>query len=1093
MGTPKKDAARRSTTVQPEEQGAFSVIRQRAGPRSRLGAMLALARRGHWNSDTADLVWVALLRLDEWPADRGLVVHDARNNAVMRATPGGHVVHDAGEVDPERDVIVQYDGSHYNVASATLTPEGPRFEIVEHIAQDGDCLFNAVLNQVPALRRTSDADQNVQALRDAVVTHLIDHRDQYRPFMPEDDDRGELRRDDLDSLRLLLRYDRGARAFSCDELRQMVLELADLGPGVPHRADRASTLWSLLGTWRDVADAEVMNGLVASAIQLAQHPAPGGVAPGVSVARGFAQAVALQISNAVCDESHLERMAAAGEPPAPPSGGRIAEIMARGIRIGNARALLGYGGAGERAPAGSAVELLLPVRGLQAIQALVDMVFRKVPEILGDEVLETRVSSSRRRLFGANARPLRQVLAREQPPVGIYPQPGSSYSLNPVYLDTLQQGFDSHILAQRGEVHAPGQEQSALDAVQQMSRLHAQIAEDRLQAYEDEQLSTLRDELIDSLQREGAQQRQWRATHSEVAMREMEETVGALSAQYHAAPAETDRFGSGGDATRVTMTPALDVEAGTPPASPAPHLDALRVRADDETARQFIDDLAGVVNTGAMAQGSPRYAALMRGVARLLDHMQGDAAPLRAPLRTILQGAAGKGGDATLLALDDACMVIDQQERLVSARDLPARLEIATQDFNCVMLDRCAREQAFYQETASEAQLVLRARRVARAYGRGLIGGQNLASDGQWLGEAELWALTAIGEVRGEHGSRDHITFIYQHRCVADLLPGGFIDRITAAFNRRDEAISELPPPALLQGETPEDHLAEVEQTQDYNEKALRAAAQCRREIEALQEEAVRADRRRMPAAADAAAIGLARTQASMEGTSTVPRLGGHPRAQDATEATQTGASAPAAAAAARPAMLPVTLQTLRMRGRTLRVAQEHVSAAVEHASAASAIREAQQTAQAAWRQQREQQLQATFDNLRVSGQQAHDQRRAHLRAEHRQVMQTNAEQAAQRISLERQQQRMASAAHLAARDAVPVRGAGRHPSGSDGRQAPAVLPGVSTSTLMLRGSQRPGAIADSAAVRRLAQPATRALQPGTPSTPGRSGGGMSR
>jgi len=531
METPKKDAARRSTTTQRHERGAFSVVRHRAGHGSRLGAMLALARRGHWNSDTADLVWVALLRLDEWPAGRGLVVHDARNNSVLRATPGGHVVHDAGEVDPDRDVIVQYDGSHYNVASATLTPEGPRFEITEHIAPDGDCLFNAVLNQVPALQRTSDPDLNVQALRDAVVSHLVDHRDQYQAFMPEDNDRGELRRDDLDSLRLLLRYDRGARAISCDELRQMVLELADLGPSVAHRPDRASTLWSLLGTRRDVADAEVMSRLVTSAIQLAQHSVPGEVAPGVSIARGFAQAVALYISEAVVDEHQLERLAAAGELPAPPPDGRVAEIMARGVRSGNAQALLGYGGAGERARADSAVELLLPARGLQAIQPLVDMMYRGLPEILGREVLETRVSSSRRRLFGAHARPLHQVLAREQPTVGIYPQPGTRYSLDPADLSTLQQDFDSYLLAQRGEVHAPGQEQSALDAAQRVSQLHAQITADERQAHRDEPLRRTTDELVDSLQRQGAEQRRWRAMHPEAAMDEMEVMRRAIQAR----------------------------------------------------------------------------------------------------------------------------------------------------------------------------------------------------------------------------------------------------------------------------------------------------------------------------------------------------------------------------------------------------------------------------------------------------------------------------------------------------------------------------------------------------------------------------------
>ncbi len=1093
METPKKDAARRSTTTQRHERGAFSVVRHRAGHGSRLGAMLALARRGHWNSDTADLVWVALLRLDEWPAGRGLVVHDARNNSVLRATPGGHVVHDAGEVDPDRDVIVQYDGSHYNVASATLTPEGPRFEIAEHIAPDGDCLFNAVLNQVPALQRTSDPDLNVEALRDAVVSHLVDHRDQYQAFMPEDNDRGELRRDDLDSLRLLLRYDRGARAISCDELRQMVLELADLGPSVAHRPDRASTLWSLLGTKRDVADAEVMSRLVTSAIQLAQHSVPGEVAPGVSIARGFAQAVALYISEAVVDEHQLERLAAAGELPAPPPDGRVAEIMARGVRSGNAQALLGYGGAGERARADSAVELLLPARGLQAIQPLVDMMYRGLPEILGREVLETRVSSSRRRLFGAHARPLHQVLAREQPTVGIYPQPGTRYSLDPADLSTLQQDFDSYLLAQRGEVHAPGQEQSALDAAQRVSRLHAQITADERQAHRDEPLRRTTDELVDSLQRQGAEQRRWRAMHPEAAMDEMEVMRRAISGQDHAGPADAEPLASAGDAARAAPTPAQHVAAGSRRGSPALHVDALKARADDETTRQFIDDLTLFVNSGAMGEGAPSYTALMQAAARLLDHMHGDTAPLRAPLRSILQGAAGKGGDATLLALDDVCMLIDQQTRLASAHDLPARLEIATQDFNCVMLDKRAREQCAYQETASEAQLVLHARRNARAYGRGLIGGQNLARAGQRLEEAELWALSAIGEVPDEHGSRDHLTFIYQHRCVADLLPDGFMDRIAAAFERRDEAISELPPPTLLQGKAPADHHAEIEQTQDYNENALRAAAQCRREIEALQEEAVRADRRRLAAeaAADRAATGIPQAQTSAESTPTAQGARRSAGAQATVDAEQPHSSLPVASSAVRRAM-PTALEMLRRNGRTLGVAQEQVSTAVEQATAASAIREAQRVAQVASGQQREQQLQATFDNLRVSGQQAHDERRARLRVEHRQVMETHAEEVAQRTSLARQQQRMASGVRPAAHDVAPMRGAGRHPTGS-GRPAPGILPGVSMPALMPRASQRPGAIADSAAVRRLAQPAARALQPGTPPTRGRSGGGMSR
>ena len=141
-----------------------------------------LRQPGVWNIQAGDLVPATVVQLPEWPAHRGLVIHDVRTRHTTRYDPQGHESHDIDQVRPDTDVVLlrsTLDGGapHYDVGRPEHRADGIRWVRSQRIAGDGDCLIRALLYAEPALARGRDARQ---MLRHRLADHMLLRLHTYR-------------------------------------------------------------------------------------------------------------------------------------------------------------------------------------------------------------------------------------------------------------------------------------------------------------------------------------------------------------------------------------------------------------------------------------------------------------------------------------------------------------------------------------------------------------------------------------------------------------------------------------------------------------------------------------------------------------------------------------------------------------------------------------------------------------------------------------------------------------------------------------------------------------------------------------------------
>ncbi|MDV3470153.1 hypothetical protein RZA67_15625 [Stenotrophomonas sp. C3(2023)] len=302
------------------------------------------------------------------------MIHDVTLDSVVRFDGKDDPVHGREGVDVENDVILIYDNGHYDAGAVEQVDDSLQFRVAARMPADGDCLFHAVLHSLPELLPPAEVARNVRMLRGHVADYMSQHMQAYAPFLGQDGP---------------------PQALTPTQTRQLLVGLCGLGPDASSRLHTLTALCSLLHAARELPpaqrsevldDADVIASLVSAATQIACHPLDEAWKANVSLAAPFAMLLA--------DTLRTSLHAAAG------SGGSEAVV---GLLRRDA------------ADARSAVSELLPGRGMQALQPLVELIFDEAVR-LAPQLTQATVSTA-----DGRAVQLASVLADEQPLLGEYP------------------------------------------------------------------------------------------------------------------------------------------------------------------------------------------------------------------------------------------------------------------------------------------------------------------------------------------------------------------------------------------------------------------------------------------------------------------------------------------------------------------------------------------------------------------------------------------------------------------------------------------------------------------------------------------------
>lgn len=387
-------------------------------PDTVLDQINALRRRGVWNTPAADLVAPTLTRLPGWPRGRRLVIYDVVLDSVVRFDGEEDPVHGNEGIDVENDVILIYNNGHYDAGAVEQVDDSLEFRVAAQMQADGDCLFHAVLHGLPELLPAAEVARNVRRLRGHVADYMSQHMHAYAPFLGEN---------------------WPSQALTPAQTRRLLMGLCGVGPEASSRLHTLTALCSLLHAARALPpaqrsevldDAGVIASLVSAATQIACYPLEEAWKANVSLAAPFAMLLA--------DTLRTRLHAAAG------SGGSAAVV-----------GLLGP----DAAESLSAVSALLPGRGMQALQPLVEVIFDEAVR-LAPQLLQSIV-----RTADGRAAELSSVLADTQPLLGDYPSralPGTGQPALPLFGEFLGQPDQvSQYMSAFSEVWASGEDASA--------------------------------------------------------------------------------------------------------------------------------------------------------------------------------------------------------------------------------------------------------------------------------------------------------------------------------------------------------------------------------------------------------------------------------------------------------------------------------------------------------------------------------------------------------------------------------------------------------------------------------------------------------